>query len=69
MLNINIGYPGEEDEYRIIEATTSPMKAQIDRVVSAADLTAMQELVLRVPAAPFVIRYAAQLTLATRPKV
>jgi MoxR-like ATPase len=29
----------------------------------------MQELVLRVPAAPFVIRYAAKLTRATRPKV
>ncbi len=69
MLNIRIDYPDEEDEYRIIEATTSPVKPQIDRVVSAADLQAMQELVLRVPAAPFVIRYAAKLTRATRPKV
>jgi MoxR-like ATPase len=69
MLNIRIDYPGEEDEYRIIESTTSPVKPQVDRVVSAADLQAMQDLVLRVPAAPFVIKYAARLTRATRPKV
>ena len=68
MLNIRIDYPGEEDEYRIIEATTSPAKPVVERVVSAADILAMQELVLRVPAAPFVIRYAAKLARTSRPQ-
>jgi len=68
MFNIRVEYPTEEDEYRIIESTTSPNRATLQRVVNSAEILAMQELVLKVPAAPFVIKYAAKLARLSRPK-
>jgi MoxR-like ATPase len=68
MFNIRVEYPTEEDEYRIIESTTSPSRANVHRVVNAVEILQMQELVLKVPAAPFVIRYAAKLARITRPQ-
>ena len=66
MFNIKVDYPGEEEEYRIVEATTSTRKPGVNRVVSGEELLAMQALVLQVPVAPHVIRYAMKLTRATR---
>ncbi len=67
MFNIRVDYPGEEDECRIIAETTSPARATVERVIHADEILAMQELVLKVPAAPYVIRYAARLARSTRP--
>jgi MoxR-like ATPase len=66
MLQIRVDYPNEDDEFAIVQSTTSGIARNIDRVVSAEDLTAMQELVLKVPIAPYVIRYALRITRATR---
>src|SRR5207244_493530 len=66
MLNIRVDYPGEDEEYEIVHATTGGSTPEIERVVSADDLLAMQELVRQVPVAPYVIRYALKLTRATR---
>ena len=69
MFNIRVDYPDEDEEYRIIEATTSPpARPVLERVISGEEILALQELVLKVPAAPYVIRYATRLTRATRPK-
>ena len=68
MFNIRVDYPAEADECRIIEATTSPNKVQVERVISAPEILAMQELVLKVPAAAYVIRYAARLARSSRPE-
>src|SRR3954451_16988172 len=67
MFTVNVGYPSEEDEFRIIESTTSAARAMPNRVVSGNELMDMQRLVLRVPAAGFVIRYAMKLARLTRP--
>jgi MoxR-like ATPase len=67
MFNIRVEYPGEDEEYRIIEATTSGEQATLQRVISGDEILAMQQLVLKVPAASYVIRYAARLTRLTRP--
>ena len=67
MFNIRVDYPSEEEEVRIIEATTSANKTRIHRVITEAELHAMQELVLQVPAAEYVIRYASRLVRTTRP--
>ena len=67
MFNIRVDYPDENEEYRIIEATTSASRPKVDRVISGPELLAMQELVLQVPAAEYVMRYAARLVRATRP--
>lgn len=67
MFTIRVDYPAEEEEFRIIEATTSAAKPKIERVVSAEELLAMQALVRQVPIAPYVIRYALKMARMTRP--
>ena len=64
MFTITVGYPDEEDEFRIIESTTSAARPRIDRVVSGDELMAMQSLVRKVPAAGYIIRYALKLVAA-----
>jgi MoxR-like ATPase len=66
MFNIKVDYPEEDEEYRIVEATTGIRKPRVDRVVSGEDLIAMQDVVLRVPVAPHVIKYAMRLARMTR---
>ena len=68
MLNIRVDYPAEDEEFAIIEATTSTAKPKPQRVITAAEILQMQELVLKVPAAQHVIRYAGKLARLSRPK-
>ena len=67
MFTITVGYPNEEDEYRVIETTTSSARPRADRVVSGDEMLAMQALVRKVPAAGYIIRYALKLARLTRP--
>ena len=66
LFKIFVDYPEEEEEYRIVEATTSMLKPQIEPVLTAADIMEMQDIVRRVPVAPYVIRYAMKFTRLTR---
>jgi MoxR-like ATPase len=66
MFNIRVDYPDEEEEYKIVEQTTALTKPKINRVVSVTDLLEMQDIVRKVPVAPYVIRYAMKFTRATR---
>src|SRR5262245_29565916 len=66
MFNIFVDYPEEEEEYRIVEMTTSTHVPQLDRVLSATDILEMQDIVRKVPVAPYVIRYAMKFTRLTR---
>jgi MoxR-like ATPase len=66
MFNILVDYPEEEEEFRIIEMTTTTQQPRIERVLSAADILEMQEIVRKVPVAPYVIRYAMKFTRLTR---
>lgn len=68
MLNIMVDYPDEDDECHIIEATTGMVKPVSERVISAEEILELQDLVLKVPAAQYVIRYAARLVRSTRPR-
>jgi MoxR-like ATPase len=67
MFTVTVGYPSEEEEYQVIESTTSSARPRVDRVVSGDELLAMQALVRKVPAAGYVIRYAMKLARLTRP--
>ncbi len=67
MLQIRVDYPSEDDEYAIVESTTAGAAPTVSRVVAAEELTTMQDLVLRVPIAPYLIRYALKLSRSTRP--
>jgi MoxR-like ATPase len=66
MFNILVDYPDEEEEYKIVEATTGTVSAKVDRVLSATDILEMQDIVRKVPVAPYVIRYAMKFTRLTR---
>jgi len=66
MFNIMVGYPEEEEEYRIVEMTTASDRPAVDRVLSATDILEMQDIVRKVPVAPYVIRYAMKFTRLTR---
>jgi MoxR-like ATPase len=66
MLNIKVDYPDEDEEFHIVQATTGGPSMAVERVVSATDLLEMQDLVRKVPVAPYVIRYALRFTRATR---
>jgi len=67
MFTVTVSYPSEDEEFRVIESTTSSARPRVDRVVSADELLAMQALVRKVPAAAYVIRYAMKLARLTRP--
>ena len=52
MFNIWVDYPEEEEEFKIVEMTTSTMIPKLDRVLSATDVLEMQDIVRKVPVAP-----------------
>src|SRR5262249_4647304 len=66
MFNILVDYPEEDEEFRIVEMTTSTHVPQLERVLTAADILEIHDLVRKVPAAPYVIRYAMNFTRLTR---
>jgi MoxR-like ATPase len=66
MFNILVDYPEEEEEFKIVEQTTTPHLPQVERVLSATDILEMQDIVRKVPVAPYVIRYAMKFTRLTR---
>jgi MoxR-like ATPase len=49
-----------------VEMTTSTHQPQLERVLSATDILEMQDIVRKVPVAPYVIRYAMKFTRLTR---
>ena len=62
MFNVLVDYPEEEEEFRIVEMTTTTHQPQLSRVLSATDILEMQDIVRKVPVAPYVIRYAMKFT-------
>src|SRR5256884_2862773 len=66
MFNVFVNYPAEEEEFKIVEQTTTTHVPQIERVLSATDILEMQDIVRKVPVAPYVIRYAMKFTRLTR---
>jgi MoxR-like ATPase len=66
MFNVLVDYPEEEEEFRIVETTTTIHVPMVDRVLSATDILEMQDIVRKVPVAPYVIRYAMKFTRLTR---
>jgi MoxR-like ATPase len=68
MLNIEIQYPGFEDEVQIVMQTTSVAKPSPKRIMDGPAILHYQDLVRRVPVSPFVVSYAVALTQSSRPK-
>ena len=67
MFNIYVDYPSENEENTIVKATTSAMVADLRKVLDAATIKSLQQLVRRVPVSDHVVSYAVNLARATRP--
>ncbi|MCG3130155.1 MAG: hypothetical protein FLDDKLPJ_00903 [Phycisphaerae bacterium] len=66
MMKIQVDYPSEEEELRIVRMTTAPAEAQLRRTLGARDILELQQVVRRVPCAEHVIRFAMALVRQTR---
>ncbi len=66
MFKVLVGYPTEEEEFRIVKMTTSPQDLTLERTLTARDILALQDIVRRVPCADLVIRYAMRMVRSTR---
>jgi MoxR-like ATPase len=68
MFYVDVDYPSAAEEVEIVRSTTSGTRPPLRRVLSPERIRQLQDLVLRVPAADHVVRYAVDLVRATRPK-
>ena len=68
MFNIKVGYPTADEEERILAATTRNEQVEVRQVLSAQAIVNVQKLVSSVAVSEYVIKYAAKLVRATRPK-
>ena len=66
MFEIAVDYPSEEEEYEILRLTTAPFSAEMAHVLDQQRILQLQQLVLKVPIAEHVIRYAMSLARLTR---
>jgi MoxR-like ATPase len=67
MFHIGIDYPSFDEEVDIVLNSTSAYTPQLQRVLSAAKILQLQDLVRRVPATPSVVGYAVRLAQSSRP--
>jgi MoxR-like ATPase len=67
MLELRVSYPSRSEEEAIVEQTTGSLRAELEPVLDAPSLLAMQELVRRIPVSRGLIRAAVGLARMTRP--
>jgi MoxR-like ATPase len=68
LLEIHVEYPSENEEREIARRTTSADVGTVPRVLSAAEVRALQSLVPRIPVTDAAVQLAVSLGRATRPK-
>jgi MoxR-like ATPase len=66
MFKVFVRYPSYDEEFRIAETTTAEFHPDVGAVLSGDDILRLQQMVRRVPVAPFVVHYALRLVRATR---
>ncbi|RKZ05670.1 hypothetical protein DRQ05_06055 [bacterium] len=66
MFNIKVDYPSEEEEFEIVDTTTSREAATPVNVLSADDIVNIQRLIRRVPVSEHVLKYAVKLVRTSR---
>ncbi len=67
MFQVDVDYPSRDEEVELVKQSTGDYRAPLVRALSAERILALQALVVRVPAADHVVRYAVELVRATRP--
>jgi len=66
MFNVQVDYPSEDEEFRIVKQTTTDVPTQLSKTLTAEEIVALQQIIRRVPVADHVVRYALQLVRKTR---
>jgi MoxR-like ATPase len=69
MFNIQVDYPSQTEEEEIVRTTTSQATSQVEQVVTAEEVSELQQLVRTVPVSDHLISYAVNLVRSTRPNV
>lgn len=67
MFNAVLDYPSYEEELMVVKNTTSGAQQVPNKVMSASEILAFQQLVRKVPVADNVMEYAVKLVSKTRP--
>jgi MoxR-like ATPase len=68
MFNIKVDYPSAIEEEQILAATTRQERPEVSKVLSERAILNLQKLVASVAVSEHIIKYAAALIRATRPK-
>lgn len=67
MFNVTVDYPSADEEEEIVKTTTAVPSYKLEKILSANDIIAYQNLVRRVPVSDHLVEYAVRLVRATRP--
>ncbi len=67
MFNIVVPYPTADEELEILKQTTGARQPQVQPILNARQIHALQDVVRRVPCAEYNFVYARDLVRATRP--
>ncbi len=68
LFEITVSYPSRAEEVGIYRKETGSGTVKIEKILDAAEVLKLQEVVRRVPVADHVLEYAADLVRATRPQ-
>ncbi len=66
MFNIFVDYPSYQEEHRIVKSTTAVLNYEITKMMTGKEISALQQLVRKVPVSDHVVDYAIKLVRATR---
>ncbi len=67
MFNIWLDYPSHKDEITIVKNTTSNLKVELNKIISAEEILFFQDLIRKVPVNDNIVEYAVNLVSKTRP--
>ena len=67
MFNVRLDYPSFEEEMQIVRQTTVDSDIQVQKILSADEILAFQQLIRRMPVPDNVVEYAVRLVSNTRP--
>jgi MoxR-like ATPase len=66
MFKVFVKYPSFEEEFKIAQATTSNHNPVVETALSSIEISNFQNVIRKIPIAPFVIKYALRVVRSTR---
>ncbi len=67
MFQINVDYPSEAEEIEIVKNTTSSFRPELEKIFTPEKIRVFQDLIVKVPVDDQAVKYAVNLSRATRP--